>query len=300
MRKRIRRIPLKKYSAFFSSFLIAFLYHAVSSDADAAKVVDKHHTSCISCHRMEADKISEQKPFPEGVDPSSICLDCHHYQDNHHPVNFVPDNSFQGNGRGLFPLFDGEIRCLTCHEAHGGEGLAGRPRLLRGGPYTDRNTVCFFCHEKNLNRRVNPHHMIEDDGTPREIDGKPACLFCHAEIPDQTKESSTIAFKADVAFLCWRCHPPMTNDSFFKGHFLVKPKKRTLDYMRKVQAEDGVSFPLLNRDRITCSTCHNPHQKGVIANASAQAGEDEPHRLRMPEGAICAGCHDMYGRGLKR
>jgi hypothetical protein len=92
----------------------------------------------------------------------------------------------------------------------------------------------------------------------------------------------------------------MTDDSFFKGHFMVKPKKRTLDYMRRVQAEDRVSFPLLNRDRITCSTSHNPHQKGVIVDGPAKAGEDAPHRLRMPEGAVCAGCHNMYGRGMTR
>ncbi len=85
----------------------------------------------------------------------------------------------------------------------------------------------------------------------------------------------------------------MGNGDFFKRHFLVKPKKKTLDYMKKVQEEDMVSFPLLNRDRITCSTCHNPHQIGIIANGPAQAGADKPARLRMPSGAICFGCHDM-------
>jgi hypothetical protein len=85
----------------------------------------------------------------------------------------------------------------------------------------------------------------------------------------------------------------MNNDGFFRGHFLVKPKKRTLDYMIKVQAEDGVTFPLLNRDRITCSTCHNPHQKGVIISGAARAGEDAPFKLRMPNESICFGCHNM-------
>jgi predicted CXXCH cytochrome family protein len=298
--KTARRVPSNKYFAL-SSLLILFLCWSGSIDADAAVgVVDKNHTSCTSCHRMEAEKITRDNLFPEGIDPSSICLDCHHYRDNHHPVNFVPREGFQGQGGERFPLFDNEIRCLTCHEVHGGEGLAGKPKLLRGGPYINRNTICFRCHEKDLNRKVNPHHMTDENGTVRKINGVPACLFCHEEIPDQTKDSFTVTFKADVAFLCWRCHPPMTNDSFFKGHFLAKPKKRTLDYMMKVQAEDGVSFPLLNRDRITCSTCHNPHQSGVISNPSGQAGTDNPHRLRMPEGSLCAGCHDMYGRGMPK
>jgi hypothetical protein len=85
----------------------------------------------------------------------------------------------------------------------------------------------------------------------------------------------------------------MPNDGFFKGHFLVKPKKRTLEYMMKVQTEKSVIFPLWPRDRITCSTCHNPHQKGVISYGPAQAGADAPARLRMPNGTICFGCHNM-------
>ena len=284
-----------------SSLLIFCLCWSGNNAADAAaRTVEKSHPSCASCHRMEAEKITEGDPFPRGIDPSSVCLDCHHYTDNHHPVNFAPGEDFQGQDKERFPLFDGEIRCLTCHQVHGGEGLAGKPRLLRGGPYTGRNDICFLCHEKDRNKKINPHRMIDDNGEIRDINGEPACLICHAEVPDQSKDSSSVTFKADVAFLCWRCHPPMTNDSFFNGHFLVKPKKRTLDFMRRVQTEDGVSFPLLNRDRITCSTCHNPHQAGVIADGPAQAGADERHRLRMPEGSVCAGCHDMYGRGRSK
>lgn len=52
----------------------------------------------------------------------------------------------------------------------------------------------------------------------------------------------------------------------------------------------GVDFPLLNRDRITCSTCHNPHQQGIIARVPAsrgrrplQASDAEGDRMRrMP------------------
>ncbi|MGC2064157.1 MAG: cytochrome c3 family protein [Thermodesulfovibrionales bacterium] len=261
---------------------------------------DKNHSSCIFCHRMPPENITAGNLFPAGTDPSSICLDCHFYSENHHPVNFTPAQNCQDSAEDPFPLFDGEMKCLTCHLVHGGEGLAGKQTLLRGGPYKNRSAICFSCHDKDLNKRVNPHRMIGDNNEIRNIAGKPACLMCHTEVPDQTADPVVVTFKADVAFLCWRCHPPMSNDSFFKGHFLSKPKKRTLDYMKRVQEEDGVSFPLLNRDRITCSTCHNPHQKGIITDGPAQAGADEPQRLRMAGESLCGGCHDMYGRGTPR
>ncbi len=54
----------------------------------------------------------------------SICLDCHHYSDNHHAVNFIPASNFNNAASEKFPLFDGEIRCLTRHRVHGGQVLA--------------------------------------------------------------------------------------------------------------------------------------------------------------------------------
>ncbi|HXX56563.1 MAG TPA: cytochrome c3 family protein [Thermodesulfovibrionales bacterium] len=283
-----------RWHAIFLLFLLVFLPFLKDQNVCASDIVtDKNHASCVSCHRISPQEISGTNLFPEGVEPSSSCLDCHHYSDNHHPVNFVPKSTFMNAGRESFPLFDGEIKCLTCHKVHGEQGGTGRPMLLRGGPYASRTEICFLCHDKGFTVRVNPHRMTDEQGTIRKIDGEPICLVCHAAVPDETVSPVTVTFKADVAFLCWRCHPPMANDGFFKGHFLVKPKKRTLDYMMKVQAEDGVTFPLLNRDRITCSTCHNPHQKGVISSGPARAGEDAPFKLRMPNESICFGCHNM-------
>ena len=291
--KVLGRAVLKGHIIFLL-VLFSFLCSGGGQNACAAdKVVDKNHTSCVSCHRMPASEISAGNLFPEGIDPSSICLDCHHYSENHHPVNFVPRSELNSSGGEEFPLFDGEMRCLTCHRVHKDQGLAGRPKFLRGGPYTYRSEICFTCHDKDLNTRINPHRMIDEQGVIRKINGEPACLICHAEVPDETSEPARVSFKADVAFLCWRCHPPMANDGFFKGHFLAKPKKRTLEHMIKIQTEYGVRFPLEPRERVTCSTCHNPHQKGVIADGPAQAGEDAPARLRMPNGTVCSGCHDM-------
>jgi hypothetical protein len=133
--------------------------------------------------------------------------------------------------------------------------------------------------------------MLDSGGRIKEIEGQPVCVFCHMDVPDQSASRSQVTFRADVAFLCWRCHPPM-DGQFFKEHFLVKPSKKTLRIMRKSEREQLVAFPLLNRDRVTCSTCHNPHESGVLSARTARAGEDEPMRLRLPKEDICFGCHN--------
>jgi hypothetical protein len=61
--------------------------------------------------------------------------------------------------------------------------------------------------------------------------------------------------------------------------------------MKKYEGENNVNLPLLNRDRITCSTCHNPHQRGIIQNPIAAAGADAYAKLRLPKKEICYGCH---------
>ena len=59
------------------------------------------------------------------------------------------------------------------------------------------------------------------------------------------------------------------------------------------QAEERllVILPLVPRGRITCSTCHNPHQQGVIQHEAAAKGAGATMKLRLP--SICFACHRM-------
>lgn len=244
------------------------------------------HTGCIHCHRNEGPlanlKSAEQPPAR-----SAFCLDCHHYNKNHHPIDFIPDDSADFP----LPLHNGRVTCLTCHEIHGGPDHNGTPRLLRGGPYQDRRTICFRCHLRDQYSTINPHSMLNRDGTFREINGKPACLLCHAATPDPSTDwTDDVTFRADVGFLCWRCHPPM-HDEFLNQHFLVKPSARTLRLMEETEERELVIFPLVPWGRITCSTCHNPHQEGVLLDTAAAKGADTPDRLRLP--SLCFACHTM-------
>lgn len=138
---------------------------------------------------------------------------------------------------------------------------------------------------------INPPHMLDRDGKVRNVKGKPVCLICHSKKPDPAVDSTEdVKFKADVGFLCWRCHPPMP-DPFFREHFLVKPSERTLREMKKTEEEQLVILPLVPRGRITCSTCHNPHQEGIILRASAAKGADARYGLRVQ--SMCLACHKI-------
>jgi len=244
------------------------------------------HVLCLNCHATEHPQ-SGGTLFEPGIDPSSICDNCHDYRENHHPVDFAPADP----SNFPMPLFEGKVRCLTCHEIHGGPGHHGTPMLLRGGPFADRRESCFKCHMRAKYAAIDPHKMLDNEGNIRNVEGGPVCLICHSKKPDPAVDTTTdVKFRADVGFLCWRCHPPMPG-IFFTQHFLVRPSSKTLETLRETEERLIVILPLVPRGRITCSTCHNPHQKGVIRREGAAKGADAVARLRIP--SICFGCHRM-------
>ena len=245
------------------------------------------HIVCINCHATEKPQPGSAS-FSPGTDPSSLCLKCHKdYTENHHPVDFVPADS----PKFPLPLFGGEVKCLTCHEVHGGPRHEGTLRLLRGGPYADRRQICSKCHSAEKYAAFDPHRMLDDRGDVAMVDGKPACLWCHSKKPDPAVDrTEDVRFRADVGFLCWRCHPPMSG-TFLGQHFLVKPSAQILPMYRESEERLNIILPLVPRGRITCSTCHNPHQKGVIQREAAAKGADAIKKLRSP--SICYGCHRM-------
>jgi predicted CXXCH cytochrome family protein len=254
----------------------------------SAPAYKNQHTLCAVCHAT-AKPHAGAALFAPGADPSASCLLCHDYKENHHPVDFVPAAA----SRIPFPLFTGKVRCLTCHEIHGGAGKKGTSKLLRGGPYTeDRRQICLRCHSREKYAAINPHLMLDNQKKFRDVNGRPVCLLCHSEMPDPERDyAEDVKFRADVGFLCWRCHPPMP-DPFFDTHFLVSPSAKTLDAMHEAEEGDLVILPLVPRGRITCSTCHNPHQQGVIQHAAAAKGADAKGRLRLP--SLCQACHPKY------
>jgi predicted CXXCH cytochrome family protein len=181
---------------------------------------------------------------------------------------------------------------LTCHTEEDHE--TGSGKLLRGAPYEDRRQICFTCHDEDAYAEINPHVMLNPEGAYAQVNGKPVCLVCHAIKPDPAKDRTRdVWFRADIAFLCWRCHGAMINGKILEQHFLMEPSFSMLETIEKNEQQLQITIPLVPRDRITCSTCHNPHQKGVIVYGPSAKGADAPGRLRLPEPEICRVCHEM-------
>ena len=120
-----------------------------------------------------------------------------------------------------------------------------------------------------------------------------SCLYCHAETPDVQKESfKDIKLIGKLAVICQRCHVIAGNHSGNFNH-LVKPSAKGLAKMKHMEAKFGIILPLDEDGKMTCITCHNPHQRGVIpAERAGAKGADSKFKHRLP-GKLCIECHQM-------
>ena len=256
-------------------------------DRAANSYVEPHGT-CTDCHVSKNPQAGDAI-FSQNLEPSRICLNCHNYSINHHPNTFTP-----AAGRNIpFPLVDGELKCVTCHVIHAVPNKTANSKLLRNGPYKERREICVKCHVLDEDAKFNPHNMIDEEGIIKKLNGKQVCLKWHSEKPNPINDrTDNVKFRADIGFLCMRCHPPMPQ-AFFKKHFLEKPSENTLAYMHNTEIMKEIILPIIPRGRLTCSTCHNPHQKGIMIDKAAAKGADENHRLRLAD--ICSACHPYQG-----
>ncbi len=243
---------------------------------------------CKTCHEGKAEP---GKPvLKEGDNPSLVCKECHAYNSDgdHHPKWKI--SGPLGDTATVAPEFklvNGEMECLTCHRMHrDGRYTEGERFFLAGGPYADRRQICFRCHKKELYEKINPHNsMIDEEG---KLEAQ-TCVVCHAEVPDpKVDRTRDVKFRASVAFLCWRCHPLMAQD-FMDKHYLRKPSRDTFISMKWSEEDHEMILPLDFDARITCSTCHNPHQPGVMVDERAKKGAGEQKRLRAKD--LCIKCH---------
>lgn len=238
---------------------------------------DRVHEACANCQ--------DDSGTGDG------CLTCHSdHKRNHHPINFTPPQSELVHvDTSKFPLFEGKIQCFTCHTAYAAYPVINK-KLLRGGPYADSRQLCFQCHYKDKYSEIDVHLMQEKTGELRIIQEKLVCTFCHPQEINNLYTTETVEFKADISFLCLRCHPEMSSPHI-RLHFNMVPSEKAKTKIKAFEKKYKVIFPLVTRGRITCATCHNPHQKGVLVDERAMAGADSQYRLRVEKTLLCYGCH---------
>ncbi len=254
-----------------------------------------HYTGkyCKECHLIKPKK-GGQKFLKFGGDFNQLCR-CHlsSLRKYPHPVNIQPTPKIKGNIPSDFPLPKGKVTCLTCHDIYF-QCQASRFReiSLRGGPFSKRSDFCFKCHVKDASRRLNPHNgQLNSKG---EII-REKCLYCHAIDPDKIEAGiEDQKFIGNLEMLCRRCHfiPKGEKHSGDADH-MVKPSFKLMINMEKVKEQFNVIFPLNPAGEMTCVTCHNPHQKGVIPTERPGAkGAGSRFKHRLP-GRICKECHQM-------
>jgi len=228
------------------------------------------------------------------------------------------------NGEGLvrpegWPVVDGRLTCLTCHQVRLACDSATRrsvlnPAFLRGTHYGDLGAFCRECHRSRRYQKFNPHIMLAPDGAIREE----VCALCHKKKmdPAQTRRTGQPQLRGNELIQCKSCHP--SHVTYYEGgHLGAKVGAEMLAYLAAREISGPSSRPsrrLVQRfqrsgarptkvvldaeNRITCTSCHNPHQKGVFAGNCVLA--DNAMRLIGTDKVIsdvrhqrfCLRCHD--------
>ena len=138
-------VEMTIYRYFFAVLLLTGLTAPGCSTVPWTRHV---RLECGSCH--DGKPMKGSPALKNEKNPSETCKRCHNYlkDDDHHPSD--PDFELIGEKCAvvdpIFPLVSGKMECLTCHQMHAEEvSYSGTRHFLRGGPYSDRRTVCFKC-----------------------------------------------------------------------------------------------------------------------------------------------------------
>ena len=262
-------------------------------NAEVTPHTNLHYTGryCTECH--------EKHPVPGGDrylkyggDYKRLCR-CH--TQSHkvyiHPFNIRPSIEKRKRMPKDFPLENGKLTCLTCHDLY----RQCQKRLfernsLRGAPYPRRVSFCYNCHVKahykpnDPHQQLNKHHEI--------IIG--SCLICHKEKPDEKHATfKDVTFIGNIEMICRRCHHIAGNHSGNHDHMKNIPSEKGLKRIKLVEAMFHTVLPLNENGKMTCVTCHNPHEKGVIPeNRPGAKGAGSKYRHRLPKN-LCKECHQM-------
>jgi hypothetical protein len=246
---------------------------------------------CFACH---PGKIKEgaEVPLGQGGDIEKLCNGCHGLEGISKAPHVVGVTSASESTWRMdylgYPLADGKLTCTTCHdEVSHRKPDPENPKFLRGGPYAVKDQFCYRCHLEDKEQLSNPHRQIDPFGRIR-IE---ACRFCHRNDPDLSKPGAPANFQmaGDEITICSNCHPDRPHPD--RDHNIVMAGEKLA---RKIAYEGRhqVTLPLGDGNMVKCSTCHNPHAKGVL---KGESGVGAGSKWRVPDfREVCAPCHGRY------
>jgi len=241
---------------------------------------------CLSCH-MDSPQGGQAVNFRHAG--NALCQRCHK-EIEHHPLGVASSPGTWKMDFSDFPLEEEKITCITCHDPYecDSAGTRNDHRFLRGGPYNAVEEFCKRCHEGRSFTKLNPHDQIDDKGQVQ----RKKCLYCHTTVPENvTYPLGEEDFTDNVESLCESCHQVGPHPDV---DHTVEIRSDMMESLRAYEEERLVSLPLDSDNSITCTTCHNPHERGVLKGPSG-IGADEETRLRLATfNEICSPCHGRH------
>lgn len=294
----MKKLTFILFIVLVTPVFIIFARQDANAAGELPETVDVHYSDkyCIECH--------EQKPEEGGNtylkyngDFTQLCR-CHGYTPGTyiHPIDIVPSEEKRSLIPDDFPLLNDKVSCVTCHDMYlqckkNPKFKVLNKRFLRGAPYVSRTTLCFRCHDEKKYTMLDPHNQLTETGDII-ID---KCLYCHLEKPDETSATfKEVKLIGQLEVLCFRCHYKQSKLHPINANHLVKPSRQIIENMKDSEEKFGIILPLNYDGNITCPTCHNPHERGVIPRGKASSkGASENYRLRLAgeKLQICVACH---------
>jgi cytochrome c553 len=294
----MKKLTLILFILLVSPVSIIFAQEDANTASLLPETVDLHYSDkyCIECHEQKPQKGGNTYLKHNG-DFTQLCR-CHGYTPGTyiHPVNVVPSEEKRALIPDDFPLVNDQVTCVTCHDMYlqcqkNPKFKVLNRRFLRGAPYVSRTTLCFRCHDEKKYTMLDPHNQLTETGAI--ISDK--CLYCHLEKPDEkTATFKEVKLIGQIEVLCFRCHYKQSQLHPINANHLVKPTSQIIENMKDSEAKFGIILPLNYEGNITCPTCHNPHERGVIPRDMASSkGASEKYRLRLAGAKlqICVACH---------
>ncbi len=291
-------------------------------DPELAGKTNPHWTgrSCLECHEKKPVK-GKPADIKFGGDIDRMCMSCHKTRQlvaGEHAVGItLKEGAHIRKPPSDFPLPNGRISCITCHDARLQEAAnktanSANPSFLRRYPYEmvktfewaksemderyqqDRYGICLFCHVQGAVLQFSPHkNQIKPNG---EINAE-LCLMCHTEVPDREaidrKDWKIIGRLQDQ---CKNCHMGKTRYHPIRvTHYGNNPPQKIRNQIKSAERKLGVLIPYDNdakgEGRLVCPSCHNPHQRGVQKNPVTAKGADVHQKLKVEGFGMCLACH---------
>lgn len=261
--------------------------------------------ACIACHKSQTASRRNIRSRSMKV----LCENCHNSNTKAafiHPTDVSISNtmwrSIPGNFKkslNTIPWRQSKIvNCMSCHDmkAQCLKRRKGEKKynslFLRKGPFRDRVQLCFYCHSAKKFKRFNPHKQKINNKINRD-----SCALCHLNTHRSDLNNLPLRSSRDLNKLCVNCHPwrphpgwEIARTQKKQTNHLVRPSQSMIRRMKRMKRKTGVTLPIGKSGEIDCSTCHNPHQKGIIMSKWTHHGADKPKRLRIKKS--CSYCHD--------